>query len=73
MEPTGSTPTISAPIFEIIGLGAGLNDGITSENLDEYLYHNDWAVRPVVLQQPISPASKGSKHDNPHWLAGPLL
>lgn len=27
------------PIFGIVGLATGPNDGITSENLDDYLYH----------------------------------
>lgn len=30
--------TANDPIFGIIGLGEGPVDGITSENLDEYLY-----------------------------------
>ena len=30
--------TVTDPIFGIIGLGAGPNDGITSKNLDDYLY-----------------------------------
>jgi len=32
--------TATDPIFGIIGLGEGPADGITSENLDEYLYHD---------------------------------
>lgn len=45
--------TLSDPIFGIIGLGAGPADGITSENLNDYLLY---AGRDTDLAhfQPIS-------------------
>lgn len=30
------------PIWGIVGMGAGPRDGVTSENLDEFLYRVDW-------------------------------
>jgi hypothetical protein len=75
MQPTQTTPTSSDSIFAIIGLGTGPDDGITSENLDEYLYHNDWKVRLLLNSaETANPtANERSNHDNPHRLAGPLL
>jgi hypothetical protein len=35
------------PLWGIIGIGAGPDDGISSENLDEFLYRSDWHDRPV--------------------------
>jgi len=45
----------SDPIFGIIGLAAGPNDGITSENLDDYLYRLD-QERRTLLKVAESPA-----------------
>jgi hypothetical protein len=36
------------PLWGIIGLGEGPSDGITSENLDEFLYRTDWQNRPLL-------------------------
>lgn len=36
------------PIWGIIGIGEGPDDGITSENLDQFLYKTDWHDRPVL-------------------------
>jgi hypothetical protein len=36
------------PLWGIIGLGQGPNDGITSENPDQFLYHPDWQNRPLL-------------------------
>lgn len=36
------------PLWGIIGLGEGPNDGITSENLDEFLYRTDRQDRPLL-------------------------
>lgn len=36
------------PLWGIIGLGEGPADGITSENLDQFLYKTDWQQRPVL-------------------------
>lgn len=48
--------TMSDPIFGIIGLGAGPADGITSENLDDYLYHNNGESRPLLkVAEPSTP------------------
>ena len=33
------------PLWGVIGIGSGPNDGITSENLDTFLYRTDWAER----------------------------
>lgn len=35
------------PIWGIIGIGEGPDDGITSANLDEFLYRADWATREL--------------------------
>jgi hypothetical protein len=36
------------PLWGIIGLGEGPQDGITSENLDKFLYRTDWQNRPTL-------------------------
>jgi hypothetical protein len=36
------------PLWGIIGLGEGPDDGITSENLDKFLYRTDWQDRPLL-------------------------
>jgi hypothetical protein len=36
------------PIWDIIGIAEGPEDGITSENLDEFLYRTDWESRPML-------------------------
>lgn len=36
------------PLWGIIGLGEGPDDGITSENLDQFLYRTDWQNRPFL-------------------------
>ena len=36
------------PLWGIIGLGEGPADGITSENLDQFLYRNDWQNRSLL-------------------------
>jgi hypothetical protein len=35
------------PIWGIIGMAEGPDDGITSENLDDFLYRGDWATREL--------------------------
>ncbi len=57
----------SDPIFGIIGLAAGPNDGITSENLDDYLYRLD-QERRTLLKVAESPALDGeSAHESVHY------
>jgi hypothetical protein len=36
------------PLWGAVGMAAGPNDGITSENLDEYLYRSNWQVHPKL-------------------------
>ena len=36
------------PLWGIIGLGEAPDDGITSENLDQFLYRPDWQNRPLL-------------------------
>ncbi|MFQ5610627.1 MAG: hypothetical protein ACE5H9_00690 [Anaerolineae bacterium] len=36
------------PLWGIIGLAEGPDDGITSENLDEIVYRTDWRDRPQL-------------------------
>ena len=36
------------PLWGIIGLGEGPADGITSENLDQFLYRTDWQNRSLL-------------------------
>lgn len=36
------------PLWGIIGIGEGPDDGITSENLDQALYRTDWRQRPTL-------------------------
>ena len=33
------------PLWGIIGIGASPDDGVTSENLDTFLYRTDWSER----------------------------
>ncbi len=41
------------PVWGIIGMAAGPEDGVTSENLDEFLYQNHWsAPSHVVAAEP---------------------
>jgi hypothetical protein len=35
------------PLWDAIGIGEGPMDGISSENLDEYLYRTDWHERDI--------------------------
>lgn len=36
------------PLWEVIGLAEGPDDGITSENLDQFLYQTEWRNRPLL-------------------------
>ena len=36
------------PIWGAIGIADGPDDGITSENLDQFLYRSDWRERPTL-------------------------
>ena len=36
------------PLWGVIGLGEGPDDGITSENLDQFLYRTDWQKQPEL-------------------------
>ena len=36
------------PIWGVVGIAKGPDDGITSENLDQFLYGADWRERPVL-------------------------
>jgi hypothetical protein len=36
------------PLWGIIGLAAGPDDGITSENLDQFIYQPTWSQRPLL-------------------------
>ncbi len=36
------------PLWGIIGIAEGPNDGITSERLDQALYRTDWRERPTL-------------------------
>jgi hypothetical protein len=36
------------PLWGIIGIGEGPADGITSENLDQFLYRTDWQNRSLL-------------------------
>lgn len=35
------------PLWGAIGLGSGPDDGVTSENLDTYLYRAEWQKGPL--------------------------
>lgn len=35
------------PLWGIVGLGAGPDDGVTSEDLDAFLYRTNWEDRPL--------------------------
>lgn len=48
------------PLWGIIGIGAGPEDGITSENLDTFLYRTDWTEREPV--QLLAVAEDGPNH-----------
>ncbi len=36
------------PLWGIIGLAEGPDDGITSENLDTFIYQTNWRNRPML-------------------------
>jgi post-segregation antitoxin (ccd killing protein) len=36
------------PLWGIVGLAEGPDDGITSENLDKFTYQTNWRNRPVL-------------------------
>ena len=36
------------PLWGIVGMAEGPDDGITSENLDRFLYRADWRDRPKL-------------------------
>ena len=36
------------PLWGVVGIAEGPDDGITSENLDKFLYHTDWRERPKL-------------------------
>ncbi len=36
------------PLWGVIGIGEGPDDGITSENLDKFLYRTDWQHQPTL-------------------------
>jgi len=44
------------PLWGIIGLAEGPDDGITSENLDQFLYNLNWQPQPVrmVAEAPVT-------------------
>ena len=48
------------PLWGIIGIGAGPDDGVTSENLDTFLYRTDWAERQPA--QLLAVAEDGPNH-----------
>ena len=54
------------PLWGIVGLGAGPDDGVTSENLDEVLYRTDWAGPPLamVAESKLSAAKSSGEADN---------
>jgi len=48
------------PLWGIIGIGAGPDDGVTSENLDAFLYRTDWAEQETT--QLLAVAEDGPNH-----------
>lgn len=48
------------PLWGIIGIGAGPDDGVTSENLDTFLYRTDWTEREPA--QLLAVAEDGPDH-----------
>jgi hypothetical protein len=36
------------PLWGIVGMAEGPDDGITSENLDQLIYQTDWQNRPAL-------------------------
>lgn len=36
------------PLWGVIGIAEGPDDGITSENLDQFLYRTDWQDRSML-------------------------
>ncbi|NOX63071.1 MAG: hypothetical protein GXP42_14180 [Chloroflexi bacterium] len=43
------------PLWGVIGLGEGPEDGVTSENLDEFLYNIDWRPKRAELPRVAEP------------------
>lgn len=48
IENRQSTTLADDPLWEIIGVAEGPDDGISSENLDEYLYNTPASKKPAV-------------------------
>lgn len=48
IENRQSTTLADDPLWEIVGVAEGPDDGISSENLDEYLYRTPASKKPVV-------------------------
>jgi hypothetical protein len=36
------------PLWGIVGMAEGPDDGITSENLDQFIYQTNWQNRPAL-------------------------
>ncbi|HRJ40746.1 MAG: hypothetical protein KJZ86_05720 [Caldilineaceae bacterium] len=48
------------PLWGIIGIGVSPDDGVTSENLDTFLYRTDWTEREPA--QFLAVAEDGPNH-----------
>ncbi|MBI1295914.1 hypothetical protein GC175_13250 [bacterium] len=47
IERRQATTIAEDPIWGIIGMAEGPDDGVTSETLDEFLYRTDWSEREL--------------------------
>lgn len=48
------------PLWGVIGLGEGPDDGVTSSNLNEFLYRTDWRPQQVYKAAESRGAGEGS-------------
>jgi hypothetical protein len=54
------------PLLDVIGIAEGPDDGITSENLDQFLYRPNWSDQSTRLMAEPSPAAEAYEPSNAH-------
>lgn len=54
------------PLLDIIGIAEGPDDGITSENLDQFLYRTNWSDQAVRLIAEPSSATETYEPSDAH-------
>lgn len=56
------------PLWGIVGLGAGPSDGVTSSNLDTFLYQTDWRPKQALkaAEARVAEEQAGAEYDPNH-------